>query len=43
MGYDLKKILITGASGYIGNFIYNKIKKTHTCIPLSRTKKKKFS
>tara|TARA_B110000027_G_scaffold124594_1_gene141313 strand:- start:17 stop:856 length:840 start_codon:yes stop_codon:yes gene_type:complete len=42
MGYDLKKILITGASGYIGNFIYNKIKKTHKCIPLSRTKKKNF-
>jgi len=27
MGYDLNKILITGASGYIGNYFYENLKK----------------
>ena len=27
MGYDLNNILITGASGYIGNYFYENLKK----------------
>ena len=42
MGYDLDNILITGASGYIGNFLYKEIKKAHVCIPLSKTKRSKY-
>jgi nucleoside-diphosphate-sugar epimerase len=38
MGYDLNKILITGASGYIGNYFYENLKKKYSCIPLSKSK-----
>lgn len=42
MGYDLNNILITGASGYIGNYFYENLKKKYNCIPLSKSKKKVF-
>ena len=42
MGYDLNKILITGANGYIGKYFYKNLKKKYNCFPLYRSGKNFF-
>jgi len=43
MGYDLTKILVLGASGYIGFGIYTKlINNNYNCIETSKSKKLPF-
>ncbi|MDA9838483.1 NAD(P)-dependent oxidoreductase [Candidatus Pelagibacter sp.] len=40
MGYDLESILVTGASGYIGNNLFKILKKKYNCIGLSKSNNK---
>ena len=36
------KILITGATGFLGYEIFKSLSKNYNVVPTSRTKKKKF-